>query len=135
MRQDERRVPVPAVGLPLRGLRADGTAFPGPQITPGHSAVLRGEIDLIGIVGIDLAAETVAAADADPVLVDRAGLRVRPARAAPGAVILQTAVDLVIAARIDRDMIELTDRQVVEVVPVSGAVVGLVETAIAADNH
>src|SRR6185436_10428165 len=79
--------------------------------------------------------EAVAAADADPVLVDRPAPAARAARPAPGAVVLEAAVDHVVRARVDRDVIELPDGDMVEVVPVVAAVVGLVDAAVVADDE
>src|SRR5262249_21533963 len=76
-----------------------------------------------------------AAADADPVLVERPGPVARHARPAPAAVVLQPAVDVVVPPRIDVDVIKLPNCHLVKVVPVGHAVVGDVVAAVAADEH
>src|SRR5207249_3934089 len=70
--ENERRFPVEAVPLILLSDRADRVSFAGAYIDATHVAVLAGEVDLVGIVRIDLANESVAAADGDPIIVDRA---------------------------------------------------------------
>src|SRR5262249_6752659 len=152
VRQHKRRVPVPAIARALpfalatalslaeaaalsRCLRPDGGAFAGAEVAPAQAAVLAAPVDQVGVVGIDGTAEAVAAAHADPVLVDGAGLITSAARPAPGAVVLQSAIDLVVAPRVEGDVVELADGQVVEVVPVGPTVVGDVEAAVTADDH
>ena len=58
-----------------------------------------------------------------------------PARSAPTAVILQSAVHLVIAPGVDGDVVELADGGVVQVVPVLHAVAGDIDAAVAAQDH
>src|SRR5262249_59097893 len=82
----------------------------------------------------DLAAETVAAAPAEPILANRPGIGPGPRWPSPGAVVLQAAVRLVVAARVDGDVIELADGVVVQMVPDGHAIVGDVEAAVAADD-
>src|SRR5262249_3141502 len=75
------------------------------------------------------------AADGEPARVDgpvEARVRAGPA---PGAVVLQPAIGPVLPARIDGDVIELTDRRRIEAVPVVHAVVGDVEPAVVAEEH
>src|SRR2546423_510163 len=76
-----------------------------------------------------------AVADDNPVLLRGAG----PAGALPGPppapVALKPAIDVIRPAVIDRHMIELPNRQVVEVVPMGHAIVGCIEAAVAADQH
>src|SRR5262249_41709601 len=113
----------------------DCTPFSRVQVAPAHDAVLTLEVHEVGVSRIDPADKAVAAADDDPVLVDRADAAERLARAAPTAVVLQTAIDAVRLPVVHGAMIELTNRQMVEVVPVLHAVVGGVEAAVAADDH
>src|SRR5262249_47477913 len=80
-------------------------------------------------------AEAVAATDREPVLVNGAGEAARIAGAAPGAVVLKTAVGVVARAGVHRDVVELAQGHVVEVVPDGAPVVGGVEAAVAADNQ
>src|SRR5262249_47700086 len=79
--------------------------------------------------------EAVAAADADPVLVNRPVAVADHAGAAPAAVVLQAAVDVVVPPRVHIDVVELADRHLIEEVPVGHAVVGDVVAAGAADEH
>src|SRR5207248_6756180 len=98
-------------------------------------AVLALGIHDIGIVLIDPADETVAAAHHRPVFIDGTWPPQRAAGAAPAAVVLQAAVDAVRLACIHADVIELAKRQVAEMIPVVHAVVGDVEAAVGADDH
>src|SRR5262249_28021358 len=97
-------------------------------------AVLAFEIHDVGVARIDAADKAVAAGDGDPIFVDRAGAGQRLTRPAPRAVVLHAAVDAVRLLGIDGDMIELTDSDGIEVVPMIGAIIGGVEAAVAADN-
>src|SRR5262249_9470367 len=119
----------------LAALRADDAAFAGAQVAAEHRAVLALVVDQVRVFRIDAADEAVAAADTHPVFIDRADAAHPPARPAPAAVVLQTAVDPVRLLVADRNVIKLAQRRLVEVVPVSGAVVGDVQPAIAADEH
>ena len=138
VREDIRRIPVePVWWLVLRPAgRADLRPLAGLQMNPAHAAVLALEIDLIGVVRIDAGDVAVAAAGRDPVLVDRpAGAVQVDARPAPTAVILQAAENPVGLLRAQGDVVELADREMVQVVPVRAAVVGAIEPAVAADDH
>src|SRR5262249_17317966 len=115
--------------------RPDRGGLPGAEVPPPHRAVLAGAIDLVGVVGIDLALEPVAATDRDPVLVDRAGAVVGPAGSTPASVVLEAPVDLVIPRRIEGDVIDLADGRVVEVVPVLHPVAGDIQAAVAPQDH
>ena len=68
----------------------------------GMTAMLALGIDQVRIVGIDPADEAVAAAEEQPVVVDRAGAAQRLGRASPAAVVLQAAVDAVQRPRVHR---------------------------------
>src|SRR3979490_2604858 len=94
--------------------------------------------------GVGAAVRPGAAVAAAPLLVHRAvaGPPAEPEargpeipRAAPGAVVLEPAVGPVRLPGVERDVVELADRQVVEVVPVVGPVVRDVEPAVAAEDH
>src|SRR6266496_6601088 len=98
MRQQIRRVPVEAETLVGR-LHTGG--FVRAQVDPADAAPLAREVDQVGVGGVDTASEAVAAADRDPVLVDRPGETAREARPAPRAIVLQSAEDAIVAARID----------------------------------
>src|SRR5439155_4472338 len=65
--------------------RTDTRELSGPQVSPGHAPILNLEIDQVRVVGIDAADEAVAAADADPIFVDRAAAAEAVTRPAPGA--------------------------------------------------
>src|SRR6516225_4199258 len=135
MTQNERRVPVEAQAFALLDrTRPERGALVGAEIDPGEGAALALGVDLIGIMGIDAADEAVAAADREPILVDGAGGGAGAAWAAPAAVVLQAAVDLVVEPAIDRDVVELPERGGIEMVPVGAAVVAGVEAAVAADD-
>src|SRR5262249_42878636 len=55
-------------------------------------------------------------------------------RAAPGAVVLQAAVDVVGPAVVHRDVVELAPRHAIEVLPVRRGIIGHVIATVAADQ-
>src|ERR1043166_7545787 len=102
-------------------------------MAPAHAAVLHLVVAQVGIARIDGAATAVAAEDGEPVFVDRADASLEAdARPAPGAVVLEAAVNPVRPFVADGDMVELTERHRVEVVPVVGAVAADVVAAAGA---
>src|SRR5204863_9901892 len=122
--EDEGRVPVETEAFAgLDGSWPERGAFAGAEIDPAEIAALALGVDLIRIESVDAADETVAAADREPVFIDRADAGARAARAAPAAVVLQPAVHLVITARVDGDVIELAEGGLVKVVPVGAAII------------
>src|SRR5207302_1158407 len=101
-----------------------------------HAAVLHFIVDQVGIGRIDGAAVAIAAEDRQPVFVDWPDVAVQSdARPAPGAVVLQAAVDPVGPLGADGDVVELAEGHGVEMVPVIGAVVADVMAAVGADEH
>ena len=86
-------------------------------------------------MGVDLADESVAAADALPVGVRGPAPVGDAVRAAPGAVVLQASVHLVVATGVDGDVVELSDRHVVVVIPRLHPVPGDVDPAVVAEDH
>ena len=128
--QDERRVPVEAIGgLPLGIARPNARDLAGAQVAPADVPVLRFIINEVGVLRIDSADEAVAAADEDPVLIDRPlaieacgsarpNCRCPASRHRPGTA----------GAESTRHMIELADGHVVEELPVGHAVVGRVDS-------
>src|SRR5262249_10071355 len=125
-----------AASLAAGAFGADAGNFAGLEMAPTHAAVLHFEIDEIGIGRITAADVAIAAEDGDPILVDRPGATFQTnRRPAPGAIVLKAAEDPVGALVVDGDVIELAERERVEMVPVVGAVVADVEPAIRADEH
>src|SRR5205823_1383279 len=59
----------------------------------------------------------------------------RAIRPAPTAIVLKAAVNVVRLLVVNGDVVELPDRNVIKVIPVRGAIVANVETAITADDH
>src|SRR6185437_3182689 len=134
--QNERRIPVEAIGrLSLRIAWPDGGELAGADVAPSHVPVLRLEVNDIGVLRIDPAHEPIAAADENPVLVDRPLSVERVCWPAPTAVVLQTAVGAVRPARIEGDMIKLADGHVVEKLPATHAIVGHIVAAIGSQQH
>src|SRR5262249_21136899 len=118
VRQDERRVPVePVRWLAARRRRAQGAELTGAQGAPHHRSILALEVDEIRLVWIGPADEAVAATDEDPVIIPRADAGERARGAAPAAVVLETAVDVIGLLAVHADVIELADRHRVEEVP------------------
>src|SRR5947209_3839323 len=83
-----------------------------------EAAILPLGVHRVVVVGVGGALEAVGAEDLGPVGGGDALAVVRPARAAPAAVVLQAAVDAVRLAQVHADAVELRDRQVLEVLPV-----------------
>src|SRR5207248_2310608 len=69
--------------------RPDAGLLAGAQVAPAHVSTLALGVNDVGVVGIDAADEAVAAADRNPVLVDRPAAAQGHARRAPGAVVLE----------------------------------------------
>jgi hypothetical protein len=130
LRQDEGRVPVEAVGP---ALGANAAALAGREVDASCSTVLALEVDLIRIIGVDTAVESVTAPYANPIFVQRTAVA-RAMRGSHAAVVLKTAVDLVAARGIEIDVIELADRELVVVVPRVAAVERFVKPAVTADE-
>ena len=89
---------------------------------------------MVQSVGSFCGVEAVAAADAEPVGVEDAVAAARRARAAPAAVVLQAAADVVRLPHVGADCVELADRQRVHVLPRVRLVVADVEPAVVADR-
>ena len=125
-----------AVDGGVLGTRPDRRRLTGAQIEPVERPFLRLHVDDGRILGIVARLEAVAAADAVPVAGADAGPVQRPRRAADGPVVLRAAADVVERLRVvGRDPVELRQRQVGEVPPGLHAVVGLVESAVVAEEH
>ena len=90
---------------------------------------------MLDVVGIDLAIVAVEAEDVDPLGDGDAGAVAGGAGAAPGAVVLQTAVDAIRLAHIDGDGVELRDRKVLQVFPGLSFIVGVIEAAVATEDE
>src|SRR5207249_3883 len=99
------------------------------------AAVLNFEVDQVRVIRIDAADEAVAAADADPVFVDRPAAAQAMAGPSPTAIVLQTAIDPVRLLVVHAAVIELANGHVIEEVPMGHAVVSDIEAAVAADDH
>ena len=120
-----------------RGVARDAneSGFARPQVLPGHGSVLALGVNDVGVGGVDVADEAVAAVKEEPVVVHRTDAAERVRRSAPTAVVLEAAIDAIGPAVVDADVVELADGQDVEVVPGRALVVSGVEAAIAADQH
>src|SRR5207244_643918 len=77
--------------LAARRLRPQEGLLAGAEVATDHRPTLALRIDDVRVVGIDAADKPVAAADHDPVAVENA-VGQRPARTAPGAVVLESAI-------------------------------------------
>src|SRR3954468_9921129 len=154
---DRRRIPVPAseslgttaataasagrlrrrlYAARRRGARTDVHGMPGTQVETLQVPFLRLCIDDVGIVGIDAALEAVTAADVEPVAGADAGPIRRARRAFNRSVVLRAAAHVVERPRVvERDPIELRQRQVRELPPRLHVVVGLVQAAVVAEQH
>src|SRR3954452_13415231 len=154
---DRRRIPVPAsesLGTTAataasarrlrrsldaargRGSRTDVHGLSGAQVETLQVPFLRLRIDDVRVVGIDAALEAVTAADVEPVAGADARAVRRARRALDRSIVLRAATNVVERPRIvERDPIELRQRQVRELPPRLHVVVGFIETAVVADQH
>ena len=109
------------------------TAFPVRAVEANQAAVLGFCIDGIGIDGIDLGAEPVAAGGHEPIGIDDAGGTARTRRSAEALVILGASVHIIERKGIIHgDIVELHERQVRLEIPGLGAIPGFVYAAITA---
>ncbi len=133
----ERRVPVPAVGgFARRLLGLDVHRFAARAVVADQTAVLPLAVDGVGVGGVDDGLIAVAADGDEPVLVGDARTVEGPGRPSEGVVVLGAAVDVVERLRVvDRDPVELGDRQVFEEAVGGAAIPGLVDAAVAADQQ
>src|SRR4051812_10201251 len=135
-REENRGVPVEAILLLSIGGDGGGPLLlAGLQIDDVGAAALRVRVDQPRIARIDGGLEAVTIRDVHHVHVRDPDLGVRPARYAPRPVVLRAAINPVRIAPVDGDVVELTDGQVVDEVPVARAVVGEVQTAVVAEHH
>ena len=116
--------------------RTDARRDARAQVEPLQRAFLRLRVDRVRIFRIDAALEAVTAADAVPLAGADAGAIHGARRALDRSVVLRAAADVVERPRVvGRDPVELRQRQVGELPPCLHVVVGLVETAVVADQH
>ena len=102
---------------------------------PSHAAILAFEVNLVRIIGVDESNEPIATADSHPIRVHWSSSIFTTRRTTPTAVVLKAAVNFVVHRRVDSDVIELTDRNVIQVIPVLHAILRDVEPAVATKNH
>src|ERR1017187_9095092 len=133
-RNHQRRIPLKAVArrLVVIFLRPDALRFVGLQIAPREAAVLRFRVDEVRVGGIDAVVETIAALHRNPVGIANSGGLQGGTGPAPGVVVLQAAADVVGFLVIEGHLIELAERDVVEVFPIAPAVPGGPDAAIVA---
>ncbi len=136
-RNDERRIPLEAVAR--RGVavfqRADGFRFAGLQVAARKIAILGFRVDDVRVGGVDARVEAVAALHGDPILVADAGGLKAGAGTAPRIVVLQAAADVIRLLEVVRDLVELSDGDIVQVAPIAAAVPGDPDAAIVAAEH
>src|SRR5205807_420465 len=131
--EQQRRAPVEAMRRPvLDGPQANGHAPARGEVDAHRRAVLVLGVHRAGVFGIDLALKAIAAVDALPVVEGDALRARRAAQPAPGAVVLEPAVDAIRLARVHGDAVELADRQIAHVRPLRPAVAGVVDAAVGA---
>src|SRR5207245_9782680 len=99
-RQVDRAAPVETVAAAGLDALAAGLAAAALAVVAAQAAVLRFPEDDVGVGRIDLAVKAVAAADLPPVAGQDAVFVIRGAGAAPAAVVLQAAVDVVRLAHV-----------------------------------
>ena len=105
------------------------------QVVAAHGAILRFAVGDGPIGGVLARIEAVAARDGIPVLVHRPSIGAKRARTAPCIVILQSAADIIRAAHVRRNLIELPDGDIVVIEKRHAAIVARIEAAIVADPN
>ncbi len=106
-----------------------------PQIDALEPAILSFSEHGERVVGWHLALETVEPEDACPVAVEDARGIARPARAAPGAVVLQSAIDAVGRPCIEGNAIELGYGKIVDSGPFHALIARIIKAAIVAEDQ
>ena len=131
LRDYEGGVPVEAVLLLLIGGRGPYRhTLEGLQVEAGHIAVLTFDVDRGGIDRIDHAVEAVTAAHVLPVVHLDALPNHGARRPDPGLVVLQPAADVVRFLVVRADLVELAERDRVQVVPGLALVEALMDAAV-----
>ena len=124
-------VPVPAeLGLARAGLRLDESGFAQSQVDAPRITALALGINVIGVRGIRLHPESVAAVEILPmaILDGTTGAR----RTHPGAVVLETAEHAIGQGHVHGHVVVLPDGKVAHETPVGSAILGAVKAAIGA---
>ena len=135
--EDQRRVPVPAIGLLARGLpRLDIRPLAAAPVEAHQAAVLPLAVDNVRIFRVNLRLVAVAANRDEPVFVRDTDAVARARRAAQCGVVLRAAIDVVERRGVvDADAVELRDRQVGLETPVLAAVKTLIHAAVTANEQ
>ena len=135
-RDQDRRVPVPAQRRFTAGRhRADRLALVADAIDARDVAILRFGVDRARVLRIDLRLEAVAAVNREPVVIRDTLAAAHRARAAPGVVVLQAAVDVVGRLHVVGDVVELPEVHVVDGLPGLGPVVADANAAVRAFDN
>src|SRR5262249_40926467 len=98
----------------FRRFRSNRSSLIGSAIDPAHSSVLRFTVEDPRVRRIHLRLKPVAAADNKPLIIADTAGRTHAAWAAPGIVVLQTAAHRKRRLHIVSDVIELTERHILE---------------------
>src|SRR5689334_18031394 len=117
------------------GFGADGALLAGAHVAPVDEAVLRFGVDNPGLDVVNSGVKAVATVNHLPVFVDDAVAREGHARAAPTAVVLQTAADLIGFLVVEGYFIKLADGDDVQEIPIFSGVVAPVNAAVGAGDH
>ena len=142
-RQHDRGVPVEAVLLrrhPLAArpdaarVRVDAPRRARPAVRQADHAALQVVVDQLGVLEVGHAEEAVTAAHVLPLGPRGAGRAGRLARAAPGAVVLQAAAQVIRHLKVVRHVVELRERDVVEDVERPAGVVRDLEPAVVTEQ-
>ena len=113
-------------------VRPDGPALPRFDVRPLDRPALAFAVERPPVGRVVLGMEAVAAADVVPEIGQDRALAIHR-RPAPGAVILETAVDIIRIAHVGADGVELGEAQIVEEDPALAVVVGQGRAAVLAD--
>ena len=108
----------------------------GARVVANDAARLRFGVDDLVIERIGHGVEAVAAGHAEPVGVARPECIARATRTAPRLIVLQSAVHVVERLRVvDRDRVELSGDDALDVIPRASGVPRHVQPAVAAEDH
>ena len=115
--------------------RLDALLLTRAKVPTDQSPALRHRVALHAVVGIGQRREAVAEAHLLPVQVADAAVLPNRRRAAPTAVVLQAAVDVIGHVAVDSHVIELRQRQIGAEAPRMTAVLARVDAAVVAEHH
>ncbi len=132
----DARIPVKAkIDSRRLRVRTNKALFTGVQIPTRQVTALKHHVTAARILGIRERVETVTEANFLPVQVSNAGVFPYFGWASPGAIVLQSTIDVIWVIVVDGNVIKLGERQVAYEASCLTAIVRDSNTAITADDH